>query len=177
MLLAAMLAMVLAAAAPVFAQDADTGVVGDENVVTTETEGDDTQYNAVCQNIIGSIGDITQNQSGQADAVSGDATAVSDDESVAVANSEAAAEVAQEQGVTIAQVNQCLNDFDEDGNGFVEVDETAVVVQYEGSASASASATAAAAEVLPETGGASVLAFGAGALLVAGGLVARRIVR
>ena len=169
MLLAAMLAMVLAAAAPVFAQDADTGVVGDENVVTTETEGDDTQYNAICQNIIGSIGDVTQNQSGQADAVSGDATAVSDDESVAVANSEAAAEVAQEQGVTIAQVNQCLNDFDEDGNGFVEVDETAAVVQYEGSASAT--------EVLPETGGASLLAFGAGALLVAGGLVARRIVR
>src|SRR4028119_2026857 len=74
MLLAAMLAMVLAAAAPVFAQDTD--VVGDENAVDVTTEGDDTQYNAVCQNIIGSIGDITQNQSGQADAVSGDGPAV-----------------------------------------------------------------------------------------------------
>src|SRR5918997_4177151 len=133
MLLAAMLAMVLAAAAPVFAQDTD--VVGDENAVDVTTEGDDTQYNAVCQNIIGSIGDITQNQSGQADAVSGDADADADDDSVATADSEAAAEVAQEQGVTIAQVNQCLNDFDEDADGFVEVDETAAVVQYGGSAS------------------------------------------
>jgi LPXTG-motif cell wall-anchored protein len=31
--------------------------------------------------------------------------------------------------------------------------------------------------VLPETGGASLLALGAGVLLVAGGLVARRILR
>ena len=110
-LLAAMLAMVLAAAAPVFAQDADTGVVGDENVVTTETEGDDTQYNAVCQNIIGSIGDITQNQSGQADAVSGDATAVSDDESESVADSSAEANVSQSQDFTFVQYNSALNDF------------------------------------------------------------------
>ena len=103
MLLAAMLAMVLAAAAPVFAQDTD--VVGDENNVdvTRENQGGDVQYNAVCQNIIGSIGDITQNQSGQADAVSGDANA--NDDSVAVSG-DAVAEVAQEQSVTIAQVNQ-----------------------------------------------------------------------
>ena len=174
MLLAAMLAMVLAAAAPVFAQETD--VVGDENVVTNE--GDDTQYNAVCQNIIGSIGDISQQQSGNADAV-------------AVDDSNAVAEVAQEQGVSIAQVNQCLNDNDDDGNGVIEVDEGVVTVSATaaadatavaaaGSASAaagSASAAAAPAAVLPETGGASLLALGAGALLVAGGLVARRIVR
>jgi hypothetical protein len=174
MLLAAMLAMVLAAAAPVFAQNTD--VVGDENVVANE--GDDTQYNAVCQNIIGSIGDISQEQSGNADAV-------------AVDDSNAVAEVAQEQGVSIAQVNQCLNDNDDDGNGVIEVDEGVVTVSATaaadatavaaaGSASAaagSASAAAAPAAVLPETGGASLLALGAGALLVAGGLVARRIVR
>ena len=174
MLLAAMLAMVLAAAAPVFAQNTD--VVGDENVVANE--GDDTQYNAVCQNIIGSIGDISQQQSGNADAV-------------AVDDSNAVAEVAQEQGVSIAQVNQCLNDNDDDGNGVIEVDEGVVTVSATaaadatavaaaGSASAaagSASAAAAPAAVLPETGGASLLALGAGALLVAGGLVARRIVR
>jgi hypothetical protein len=92
MLLAAMLAMVLAAAAPALAQNTD--VVGDENAVVNE--GDDTQYNAVCQNIIGSIGDISQEQSGNADAV-------------AVDDSNAVAEVAQEQGVSIAQVNECLN--------------------------------------------------------------------
>ncbi len=162
MLLAAMLAMVLAAAAPAFAQ------------ATAINEGDDVQYNAVCQNILGSFGDITQNQSGDADATATD-------------DSAAAAEVAQEQGVTVAQVNQCLNDFDEDEDGSVEVDEEGVVVvagEDEGSASASASSSASAsasasaeAEVLPETGGASLLALGAGALLVAGGLVARRIVR
>jgi hypothetical protein len=183
MLLAAMLAMVLAAAAPVFAQS--TEIDGDENEVTNE--GADTQYNAVCQNIIGSIGDITQNQSGQADAVS-NASATADDDSEATADSEAVAEVAQEQGVTIEQVNECLNDFDVDDDGVVDVDETVVTVSAAaddegsasaaaGSASAAAGSASAAAEVLPETGGASLLALGAGALLVAGGLVARRIVR
>src|SRR5918997_24126 len=146
MLLAAMLAMVLAAAVPAFAQD-----------VVAIDEGDDVEYNAVCQNILGSVGDITNTQDGDADAIATD-------------DSAAAAEVAQEQGVTIEQVNECLNEADLDGDGVVTVVElkkhVAVVVT-----SASASA------VLPETGGASLFALGAGALLVAGGLVARRIVR
>src|SRR5919202_405156 len=86
MLLAAMLAMVLAAAAPVLAQD-----------VNVET-GDDVQYNAVCQNIIGQIGDITGVQAASANAT-------------AVDNSVAVAEVAQEQNVSVAQVNECLNNF------------------------------------------------------------------
>ena len=158
MLLAAMLAMVLAAAAPAFAQ------------AVAIDEGDDVEYNAVCQNILGAVGDITNAQDG-------DASAVADDDSAA------AAEVAQSQGVTIEQVNECLNEADLDGDGdvtIVELEEfgvfTAAAVQYDdGSASASASASAAA--ELPETGGASLLALGAGALLVAGGLVARRIVR
>ncbi len=168
MLLAAMLAMVLAAAVPAFAQ------------ATAVNEGsDDGQYNAnaVCQNIIGSIGDITQTQSGDADAV-------------AVDDSAAAADVAQEQGVTINQVNECLNTLDVDDDGFVAPPEVVVSVSASASASASApahgggsaaaaspSASASAAAVLPETGGASLIALGAGALLVAGGLLARRIVR
>jgi hypothetical protein len=45
------------------------------------------------------------------------------------------------------------------------------------SASPSASASASAAAQLPPTGGASLIALGAGVLLVAGGLLARRIVR
>ena len=154
MLLAAMLAMVLAAAAPAFAQ------------AVAIDEGDDVEYNAVCQNILGAVGDITSAQDG-------DASAIADDDSAA------AAEVAQEQGVTIEQVNECLNEADLDGDGVVTVVElekfvvvTAAEVQYK-TASASASAPA----ELPETGGASLLALGAGALLVAGGLVARRIVR
>jgi hypothetical protein len=46
-----------------------------------------------------------------------------------------------------------------------------------GSAPAGGSASAAAGGALPSTGGASLLALGAGALLVGGGLLARRIVR
>ena len=168
MLLAAMLAMVLAAAAPAFAQ------------AVAIDEGDDVEYNAVCQNILGAVGDITQDQTG-------DASAVADDDSAA------AAEVAQEQGVTIEQVNECLNEADLDGDGVVTVVElekwtkhvTTVSASSSSSSSASSSASTAAeaqystpaVKVLPETGGASLLALGVGALLVAGGLVARRIVR
>ena len=162
MLLAAMLAMVLAAAAPAFAQ------------AVAIDEGDDVEYNAVCQNILGGVGDITNVQDG-------DATAT------AVDDSAAAAEVAQSQGVTIEQVNECLNEADLDGDGFVTVVElekwTKHVTTVSASSSSSASTAAEAqystpaAKILPETGGASLLALGAGALLVAGGLVARRIVR
>ena len=155
MLLAAMLAMVLAAAAPALAQAVSVG------------EGDDVQYNAVCQNILGSVGNITNTQGGAAIANAND-------------DSAAAAEVAQKQGVSIEQVNQCLNV----GQGAAPA---APVQQYAGAAqqdvvasptaTATASATAAAGGELPETGGTSLLALGAGALLVAGGLLARRIVR
>ena len=189
MLLVAMLAMVLAAAMPALAQETD--VVGDENVVTNE--GDDTQYNAVCQNIIGSIGDINQTQYGNSNAVATD-------------DSNAVAEVAQEQDVTIAQVNQCLNDFDEDEDGVVDVTDVVSVTEGErvvkvvdgeevvtvvkggevvatvsasasSSASASGSPSVAAVTELPETGGATLLALGAGVMLVGGGLVARRMMR
>ena len=157
MLLAAMLAMVLAAAAPAFAQ------------AVAIDEGDDTEYNAVCQNILGAIGDITQAQYASADATATD-------------DSAAAAEVAQEQGVTVEQVNECLNEADLDADGVVTVVEIekfgVVVATVTASASSSASASASAsAKVLPETGGASLFALGAGGLLVAGGLLARRIVR
>ena len=175
MLLAAMLAMVLAAAAPVFAQDGDV-----------VTGGDNVQYNAVCQNIIGSIGDISADQDGEAAA--GNASEVDD--------SAVVAEVAQEQGVSVAQVNECLNNFATvtpagkkvvwiKGKKFVVVHgktvtatatATATVAAQAQYGTATATATAAAA-TLPETGGASLFALGAGALLVGGGLLARRIAR
>ena len=147
MLLAAMLAMVLAAAAPAFAQ----AVAGDVNV----------QY-VDCSQVQAAA--AAQGQYGDANA---DASGVS---------TAAAAEIAQELGITQAQVNACL--------GGIEVgdDEGSVVVTVtasgSGSASSSASASASAsAATLPDTGGASLFALGAGALLVAGGLLARRIVR
>jgi LPXTG-motif cell wall-anchored protein len=163
MLLAAMLAMVLAAAAPAVAQ----GDVGDVNQGDDQFNvGDETVYSAVCQNIIGSF---------QADAGQG-ATAVAFAEGGD--NAVAAAEIAQEQNVSVSQVNECLNAFFASASAT-----TAAHVQYGGggggggSASASASASATA---LPATGGmvpSSALALGAGALLVGGGLLARRIVR
>ncbi len=158
MLLAAMLAMVLAAAAPALGQ------------AVAIDEGDDVEYNAVCQNIIGAFGDLTQAQYGTADAI-------------AVDDSAAAAEVAQSQGVSIAQVNECLNNFDLNGDGkitVVEIKKFGVVVAKK-TVTATATATAkATATALPETGGPAVsgaMALGAGVLLVAGGLLARRIVR
>ena len=173
MLLAAMLAMALAAAAPVLAQDVNV------------TTGDNVQYNAICQNIIGSIGDISASQSGSAAA--GNASDM--DDSVAIAD------IAQEQGITIVQANECLNNIDVNGDGILVHEEiliakkfvtvTATVagqVQYKKTVTATATVTAKAAPtakaaVLPETGGSPLFALGTGVLLVAGGVLARRIVR
>ena len=162
MLVAAMLAMVLAAAAPALAQ----GDVGDVNEGDDQFNvGDETVYTAVCQNIIGSF----QASAGQ------DAAAVAD--ATAGDNAAAVAEIAQAQDVSVSQANECLNAF------FASASATAAAdVQYHaatGSATASATATSSA-TALPATGGmvpSSVLALGAGALLVGGGLLARRIVR
>ncbi len=161
MLLAAMLAMVLAAAAPVFAQvESDVGVDGDDNTTNTNSA----QYVDCSQVQVALQGQY------------GDASAEADDES------EAVAEVAAEQGITQQQVNACLGEInvgDDDGGTVVAIEDGTVPAGDDGSASAAAegSASAAATETLPETGGASLLALGAGALLVAGGLLARRIVR
>ncbi len=184
MLLAAMLAMVLAAAVPAFAQ---------------EVEGDDNIVNSPFCNQVQNV-QVIQSQYG-------DSFASADDESQAIAVA------ANELGVEQSQVLNCFvgDNFGEntqggaidDSVGVVEVDDEgsasasavaddddATVVQYDDDAavvqyqyddgSASASASVVADDdvvVLPETGGASLLALGAGALLVAGGLLARRLVR
>ncbi len=94
--LVAMLALMLAAAAPAFAQD-----------VSVET-GDNTHYNAVGQNLVGSVGDITATQTGVAAA--GNHSSLDDSAAVAV--------VEQDQDVSLEQSNVVLNDFN--GNGFVD---------------------------------------------------------
>ena len=94
-LMVAVVALMVAMFAPA-ALAQETDIVGDENVVTNE--GDSVEYNAVCQNIVGSIGDIDQSQYGSADAEATD-------------DSNAVAEVAQEQDVTLYQANRCLNDY------------------------------------------------------------------
>ena len=155
MLLLAILAMVLAAAAPAFGQ------------ALAVDEGDDVEYNAVCQNILGQIDDINAGNFAEQDVVATD-------------DSAAAADLAQSSGVSIEQVNECLNVADFDADGFVTIVElkefgvvvvTAAKAQYGGGGGGGGGGT------LPETGGAPLLALGAGAFLVAGGLMARRIFR
>ena len=152
MLLAAMLAMVLAAAVPAFAQDA---TATDDSVA----QGGDVQY-VDCSQVQAAL----QGQYGDA-----------------VADDEALAAVASEQGITQNQVNACLGSVEDVNQGNDNVGDVvggSAAAEADASAAAAGSAAAASAPAeLPETGGASLLALGAGALLVAGGLVARRIVR
>ena len=149
MLLAAVLAMVLAAAAPAFAQ----AVGGDVSVQYVDCS--QVQAAAAAQ---GQYGDATAD----ADASAGDFASAAD--------AAAIAEIAQELGITQAQVSACL--------GGINVNEGGSVSVIFDTASPTSSPTASASvPTLPDTGGASLLALGAGALLVAGGLLARRIVR
>lgn len=155
MLLAAMLAMVLAAAAPALAQ---VTVAGDDNNAAQYVD---------CDQVQAAIG-----------AQYGDANAAANDESIAGAANELG--ISQEAALACfgsdAQVGD--NVVIEDDGSAAAGDDGSASAASEGSASAASEGSASAAtETLPETGGASLLALGAGALLVAGGLLARRIVR
>ena len=94
MVLAVVAAMMLAATAPAFAHD-----------VSVET-GDNTHYNAVGQNLVGSVGDVTATQSGVAAA--GNHSSLDDSAAVAV--------VEQDQDVSLEQSNVVLNDFNGKGS-------------------------------------------------------------
>src|SRR5688572_29707245 len=145
-LLAAVMAMVLAAAAPAFAQ--------------ASAVGGSVQY-VDCDQIQAAV-------TGQYN----------------VENDQDLAGVAQWLGVDENQVLACYGSIaaGEDVNINTA---GATVVAHKATSTASAggggggggSASAAAGGELPDTGGASLLALGAGALLVAGGLLARRFVR
>ena len=143
-LLAAVMAMVLAAAAPAFAQA--TAVGGSVQYV----DCDQIQAAATGQYNVG--------------------------------NEQLLAGIAQDLGVSQNQVSACLDSIAA-GDDVNIGDGTAAAKKQYATATASAggggggSASAAAGGELPDTGGASLFALGAGALLVAGGLLARRIVR
>ena len=147
-LLAAVMAMVLAAAAPAFAQ--------------ASAVGGSVQY-VDCDQIQAAV-------TGQYN----------------VENDQDLAGVAQWLGVDENQVLACYGSIaaGEDVN-INTADATVVAHKATSTATASAggggggggSASAAAGGELPDTGGASLFALGAGALLVAGGLLARRFVR
>jgi hypothetical protein len=137
MLLAAVMAMVLAAAAPAFAQASAVGgsvqYVDCDQIQAAATG----QYN--------------------------------------VANEQDLAAVAQELGVSQNQVLACFESVAAGGD--INAGGTVVATAGGGGGGGGGSASAAAGGTLPDTGGASLFALGAGALLVAGGLLARRIVR
>jgi sensor domain CHASE-containing protein len=77
--------------------------------------------------------------------------------------------IAQECNVNVAQVEEAV--------ASASAAPAAVQYQYEQPAAAQYSAPASPEAELPPTGGSSLIALGAGVLLVAGGLLARRIVR
>jgi hypothetical protein len=157
-LLVALLAMVLAAAAPAFAQANAVG--GSVQYV----DCDQIQAAATGQYNVGNQQDL--------------------------------AGIAQDLGVDQNQVSACLNSIAAGRDVNVKTPAPAAPTPKATAAptpkataaptpkataaptpKATATATASAPAALPPTGGAPVLALGAGALLVAGGLLARRIVR
>ena len=150
MLLAALVAMALAAAAPAFAQTA----VGGSPVIL--------QYS--CDQIQAAVD--TQYQNGE--------------------DTGAVAGAAESLGVTQQQVLACFGTAAAAQNSTINVNTAAPKVKGTATSTSTAksgggggggAASAASGGSLPSTGGASLMALGAGALLVAGGLLARRILR
>ena len=151
MLLAAMLALVLAAAAPAVSQ---TAVGGDAAVL---------QYS--CNQIQAAL-DVQYQQGEGTGAVAGAAQSLGVSQNAVLACFGTAVAAQQSQinvdgGATVSVIADTLSPTATAGGGGGD----------------GGSASAAAGGSLPETGGASLIALGAGALLVAGGLLARRIVR
>jgi hypothetical protein len=162
MLLAAVMAMVLAAAAPAFAQATAVGgsvqYVDCDQIQAAATG----QYNA----------NNTQNQAGIAQELG-----VSQNQVLACLDSIAAG---RDVNINTASASAATSTATTKGGGGGKGTATATASAGGGGGGGgggSASAASAAGGALPSTGGASLLALGAGALLVAGGLLARRIVR
>ncbi len=179
MLLAAMLAMALAAVAPAFAQteaeveqEAEQSGVVDDSICSQVYNIAVQQYNAGDQL---AVGVATADASASAGEF-GEASAA------AIANADAV-NIANAAGIDIDTVNVCLNNFTTvAGKAQYKkaVTPTAKTVTPKATDHAKKNVKAkptARAAVLPETGGAPLLAVGAGMLLVGGGVLARRIVR
>jgi hypothetical protein len=163
MLLAAVMAMVLAAAAPAFAQanavggsvqyvDCDqiqAAATGQYNANNTQNQAGIAQELGVSQNqVLACLGSIAAGR----------------DVNINTASASAATSTAKATSTATTKAGG--------GGGGGTASASAG-----GGGGGSASAASAAGGSLPSTGGASLLALGAGALLVAGGLLARRIVR
>src|SRR5215207_5522489 len=162
MLLAAVMAMVVAAAAPVFAQASAVGgsvqYVDCDQIQAAATG----QYNTDNQQDLAGIAQelgVSQNQV----LACLESVAAGRDVNVNTASASAATTTAKAGGGG--------------GGGGGTATATATAGGGGGGGGGGGTASAAAGGALPPTGGTSLLALGAGALLVAGGLLARRIVR
>ena len=166
MLLAALLAMVMAAAAPAFAQ---TAVGGDSAVLQYSCNQIQSAVNTQYQ-----LGEGTNAVAGAAQSLGVDQNAVLACFGTAVAAQQSTINVntATAGGTTVIAKKGGTATATAGGGGGKKV-HTVTATAGGGGGSASAAAGGA----LPATGGASLIALGAGALLVAGGLLARRIVR
>jgi hypothetical protein len=157
MLLAAVMAMVLAAAAPAFAQATAVGgsvqYVDCDQIQAAATG----QYNA----------NNTQNQAGIAQELG-----VSQNQVLACLDS-----IAAGRDVNINTASAATSTATTKAGKAGKATSTATAGGGGGGGGSASAASAAAGGALPPTGGASLLALGAGALLVGGGLLARRIVR
>jgi hypothetical protein len=162
MLLAAVMAMVLAAAAPAFAQANAVGgsvqYVDCDQIQAAAT----TQYNTNNQQDLAGIAQelgVSQNQ------VLACLDSIAAGRDVNINTASAATSTATAKATSTAKAGKA-------GGGTATAS-----AGGGGGGGGGGSASAAAGGALPPTGGASLLALGAGALLVAGGLLARRIVR
>jgi hypothetical protein len=158
MLLAAMLAMVLAAAAPSLSQ---TAAGGDVAIL---------QYS--CDQIQAAVN--TQYQAGEgAGAVAGAAQSLGIDQQQVLACFGTAAALQDSSIIVDGGTAGAKKGTAHAKKGTA----TSTAKGGGGGGGGGGSAASAAGGALPETGGAPLIALGAGALLVAGGLLARRIVR
>jgi hypothetical protein len=168
MLLAAMLAMVLAVAAPAMAQQNATATqAANQQVTGGGNIAADISY-IECVAIVAQGGNVNAVQ--QQILASG--TTSQTNVAVAVQDNEAAADIAQ----------YCVDIIDSFNTVAVDDDDDAAAATTSAAAASSSAAAASGGGggggTLPATGGGfSLLALGAGALLIGGGLVARRIIR
>jgi hypothetical protein len=162
MLLAAVMAMVLAAAAPAFAQATAVGgnvQYADCDQVQAAATG---QYNTDNQQNAAGIAQELGVSQNQVLACLG-SIAAGRDVNINAASASASATSTATAKMKAAKATSTATAGGGGGGG--------------GGGGSASAASAAAGGALPSTGGASLLALGAGALLVAGGLLARRIVR
>ena len=180
MLLAAMLAMVLVAAAPAFAQDQTSGDATGGDVAIANELGNQ------CVQIINqqNTGNVQQEQEVEQNLTQINTIMAS--LNIQNVTGDVNAEQNIDQTVTQEGIEQIVN-------AEQNCEQALAVVQGEGEAKAEVKAEEKKAEakagemkkeekkeekkMLPATGGASLFALGAGALLVTGGLVARRIIK